>query len=136
MPLRFMTPEEAEQFRKEHPIGTTLIFGARPKKPSQPVPEEKKPEMTIEEAFKKFLENPYWANLYESAPERVKLYLKMEFATSLLKKGDKEYKQANAGFNDAKKELTKADWKWLLENDGKSALARWHYKTMMESAKP
>lgn len=94
------------------------------------------PEMTIEEAFKEFLKNPYWANLFENAPERVKPYLKMEFATSLLKKDDTEYKQAIADFNNTKEKLTKSDWKWLLENDGKSALARWHYKTMMESAKP
>ena len=94
------------------------------------------PEMTIEEAFKKFLQSKYWSNIYESAPERVKPYLKAKFAMSLIVEDNEEYEQAVADLKSAKAKLTKADCEWLLENDGRSALARWHYKTMIDNAKP
>lgn len=32
MPLRKMTPEEAAEFRKKHPLNTTIIFGVKPPK--------------------------------------------------------------------------------------------------------
>lgn len=91
--------------------------------------------MTIDGAVEKFLQNKYWANLYENAPERVKPFLRADFATSLLKKDDKEYKKAVSDYNNAKEKLTKADCKWLLKNDGKTPMARWYYKTMMDNAK-
>ena len=92
-------------------------------------------DMTIEEAFKKFLENKYWAELYENAPERVKPFMKANFATSLLRKGDEEYEQAFADLNNAEKQLKKSDCKWLLENEGKNAYARHYFKTLMVNAK-
>ena len=91
--------------------------------------------MTIEEAFKKFLENKYWAELYENAPERVKPFMKANFATSLLRKSDEEYEQAFADLNNAEKQLRKSDCTWLLENEGKNAYARHYFKTLMENAK-
>ena len=94
------------------------------------------PEMTIEEAFKKFLQSKYWSNIYESAPERVKPYLKANFATSLIVDDNEEYKQAVADLKSAKAKLTKADCKWLLENCGRTPMSQWHYKTMMDNTKP
>ena len=94
------------------------------------------PEMTIEEAFKKFLQSKYWSNIYESAPERVKQYLRAKFAMSLIVDDNEEYKQAVADLKSAKAKLTKADCEWLLQNCGASPMSRWHYKTMVDNAKP
>ena len=91
--------------------------------------------MTIEEAFKRFLQNKYWAEVYENAPERVKPYLKAKFAMSLIVDDNEEYEKAVADLKKTRGNLKKEDCNWLLQNCGETPLARWHYKTMMDNAK-
>ena len=91
--------------------------------------------MTIDDALNEFLKSNYWSELYKNAPPRVQVYLKANFATSLLDYKDKEHRKAWADLKRAQSELTKTDCQWLLDNGGQSGLARWHYKTLMDNAK-
>ena len=90
---------------------------------------------TIEDALNEFLENPYWKKLYDNAPERVKPYLKAQFANALLEDSSAECKKADKMLAEAKETMRKSDWKYLYENDGQNGIVKWHYKAMMEKAK-
>ena len=75
-------------------------------------------------ALKEFLKNPYWKDIYENAPEKVKRLYEFSFARAENLISADEDKRATEslykGFDDS-------DWDYLIKNT-ESNMAKWGYR--------
>lgn len=76
----------------------------------------------LEKAVAAYCENPYWRNLYESAPKGAQEYLAATFAAS-----ESDADDAGDFVQGVEKRLGKSDRDWLAKNLP-NAQARSHFK--------
>ena len=85
-----------------------------------------------QEALDEFLENEYWADLYEQAPDGAKGWLEAEFAASI---SDEEPPEGeDPDFHLYADRMRKADWEWLLKYDCHHPAQKAYFQKMATEA--
>lgn len=83
-------------------------------------------------ALDEFLENEFWANLYESAPIGAKGWLEAEFSASLSQEEPPEGEDPD--YHLYADRMKKKDWEWLIKYDCRHPAQKAFFENMAKTA--
>lgn len=86
-----------------------------------------------QKALDTFLENDYWKQLYESAPDGAKGWLEAEFDASLSEEEPPEGEDPD--YHTYADKMTKKDWEWLIAYDCHHPEQEKFFRKMANNAK-
>lgn len=82
-----------------------------------------------------FLDNEFWADLYNSAPDGAKGWLESEFDASMrLENGEEPPKGEDPNMEKVREKMKKSDWEWLIKFDCRHPKQKEYFKMMAEKA--